>query len=535
MRWLLQTLLLGCTLLLAQWVRLPPFALAGFGLAAVALLAPALMRPAARACLEGASLAALWMGSLTVWVTAALAGIACDFYYAAVAGLMAGAVWLSARGAVGGIWRTRWNAAVMGWLLCGAWMGLGAGYFQNQRVAFYLGLLATLAVLALWRWCFRWGPVGAQALNTLILLLVALPVVDLALRPLSRIAVRPETCRLYYSYNTAKGDPEAFAHWEEFYASQFGSLGQAIFTTTPNSIPHFRLRPASHGRMMNCPISINRLGFRGPEFSVSKNGAYRIVALGESTTFGMTLQPEDKPWPEVLEQIIRQRVKTRRPVQVINAGVPTYSLQDSLQRLPRDILPLQPDLIISYHGANGFHMLDSSVLPPLGPAPPAYQERPLKLAAEAEHRFRMLLFRYRARRREVSTVPPEARPMETQYAAAYRELIECARTNGIRLALANFSMAVNQASDPKVIDFYRGGGTRAAYGFMRANAVHSLIVSQLAAEHPEVCFVDTHPHLDGEHEKFIDLIHFTGEGDRQLATNIFTGIRDILQQDLARP
>jgi lysophospholipase L1-like esterase len=237
----------------------------------------------------------------------------------------------------------------------------------------------------------------------------------------------------------------------------------------------------------------------------------------------------------MLEQIIRQRMKTRRPVQVINAGVPTYSLQASLERLPREILPLQPDMIISYHGANGFHMIDSSVLPPLGPAPPVYQERPVKLAAEAEHRLRMLLFRYHARRRDVSAVPPGARPMATLYAAAYRELIQCARTNGIRLALANFSMAVNQASDPKVIDFYRGGGTRAAYGFMRANAVHSLIVSQLAAEHPEVCFIDTHPHLDGEHEKFIDLIHFTGEGDRQLATNIFNGIRGILQQDLAPP
>jgi len=33
--------------------------------------------------------------------------------------------------------------------------------------------------------------------------------------------VRPETCRLYYSYNAAKGDPEAFARWEEFYTSQF--------------------------------------------------------------------------------------------------------------------------------------------------------------------------------------------------------------------------------------------------------------------------------------------------------------------------
>jgi lysophospholipase L1-like esterase len=535
MQWLLQTILLGSTFLLALWVRLPAVAIAGFGMAAAALIYSALAPQAARVRVEGAALAALWMGSLTVWVAVALAGIAWDFYYAALAGMMAGAVWLAARGAAGGIWKARWNAAVMAWLLCGALMWLGAGYFQNRRGGFYAGLLATLAALALCRWWFRWGAAGAQALNTLILLLVGLPVLDLALRPQSRIAVRPETCRLYYSYDAAKGHPEAFARWEEFYTSQFDLLGKEIFTTNPDSIPHFRLRPGSHGRMMKCPISINSLGFRGPEFSASKDGVYRIVALGESTTFGMTLRPEDKPWPEMLEQIIRQRMKTRRPVQVINAGVPTYSLQASLERLPREILPLQPDMIISYHGANGFHMVDSSVLPPLGPAPPVYQERPVELAAEAEHRVRMLLFRYHARRRDVSAVPPGARPMATLYAAAYRELIQCARTNGIRLALANFSMAVNQASDPKVIDFYRGGGTRAAYGFMRANAVHSLIVSQLAAEHPEVCFIDTHPHLDGEHEKFIDLIHFTGEGDRQLATNIFNGIRGILQQDLAPP
>jgi len=53
-----------------------------------------------------------------------------------------------------------------------------------------------------------------------------------------------------------------------------------------------------------------------------------------------------------------------------------------------------------------------------------------------------------------------------------------------------------------------------------------------AAEHPEVCFVDTHPHLDGDHEKFIDLIHFTGAGDRQLAENIFTAIRGVLEHDV---
>jgi lysophospholipase L1-like esterase len=534
-RWLLQTLLLGCAFLLGTWVRLPAACAAGFGLVAAGLVLAALAPRPARVWMESAGLAVLWIGSLAIWGSLVLGDIAWDNYYAVPAGLMAAAVWLTARRADGGIWKARWNAGVMAWLLAGAFMWLGAGYFQNQRGDFYGGLLAMLAGLALCRCWFRWGAVGAQTIHTLILLLAALPAVDWALRPQSRIAVRPDTCRLYYSYDAAKGDPESFGRWELYYSSQFDHLGHDVFMRDPEHVFPLRLRPGSHTTMIRCPVSINSLGFRGPEITPAKNGAYRIVALGESTTFGMTIEPGDKPWPEVLEQLIRQRLKTRRPVQVINAGVPAYSIYDSLRRLRSQILPLQPDMIISYHGANGFHTLESSVLPPVGSAPPVYQERPVKLAAEAEHRARMWLFERRARRRRLAAVPPAARPLETQYAAAYRQLIQCARTNGIRLALANYSMAVNQASDPRVVDFYQGGGPRDAFGFIPANKIHSLIVSQLAAENPEVCLVDTHSHLDGEHEKFIDLIHFTGEGDRQLAENMFAGIRQTLERDLAAP
>jgi lysophospholipase L1-like esterase len=484
--------------------------------------------------INGVALAALWIGTFTVWIGVALSNFTWDFYYAALAALMAGAVWLATRRQNDNNWKTRWNVVTTAWLSCAAFVWLGAGYFQNQRREFYAGLLATLAVLALCRLWFHWSAVGAQAINTVILVLVGLPVVDAAIRPQSRLVVRPETCRRFYSYDAAKGDPSAFERWGEYYTSQLDRLGRDVFTAVPSSMLPFRLRPGSVGMMVNCPVRINSLGFRGPEFSASKDGAYRIVALGESTTFGMTIQAEDKPWPEMLEQIIRQRLKTRRPVQVINAGVPAYNISNSLYRLPREILPLHPDMILSYHGANGFYLIDKSVLPPMGPVPPVYRERPVKLAADAEHRLRMLLFRYHARQRNVSATPPVP-PLNTQYAAAYRQLIQCARTNGVRLALANFSMAVNPDSDPSVIAFYMGGGARSAQAFVRANAVHSLIVSQLAAEHPEVCFVDTHPHLDGDHEKFIDVIHLTDEGRRQLAENIFAGIRHTLEQDLAQP
>jgi lysophospholipase L1-like esterase len=214
--------------------------------------------------------------------------------------------------------------------------------------------------------------------------------------------------------------------------------------------------------------------------------------------------------------------------------VPAYTIETNLRRLREGLLALHPDMLISYHGANGFSMIDSSVLPAIGPTPPVYEERPLKILADAEHRARMLLFR---RFYSHPGLPGKSSPavpsLDTKYAAAYGQLIGCAHTNGIRLALANFSMAVNQDSDPKVIDFYRGGGNRAAVGFMRANTVHSEIVKQLAAEHPEVIFVDTHPHLDGDHEKFIDLIHLSAEGEQQMAENMFDGIRATLEKDLA--
>src|ERR1700683_3198299 len=126
MQWLLQSFLLASALLLGVWVRLPAPVLAGFVLVAVALISSALVSQSACAWVEVAALAVLWIGSLTIWVRVALGDIAWGSYYAALAGRMAVSVWLTARRAARGIWQARWNAAVMAWLLCGAFLWLGA-------------------------------------------------------------------------------------------------------------------------------------------------------------------------------------------------------------------------------------------------------------------------------------------------------------------------------------------------------------------------------------------------------------------------
>jgi hypothetical protein len=193
---------------------------------------------------------------------------------------------------------------------------------------------------------------------------------------------------------------------------------------------------------------------------------------------------------------------------------------------------MQPDMIISYHGVNGFRLLDRALPPVSGKAPPPYRQRPLKLLADCEYRLKIFRYRQHQSQRLMFHRPSLSQVMNSKYAQSYRQLIEMTRTNGVRLVLANFSMAVNPRSDPDVIGFYQAAFP-AVYALMRANLAHSLMLQELARQHPEVCLVDTNPGLDGAHEKFIDLAHLTQEGRQQLAEKIFAVVRRVLEDDLS--
>jgi len=379
---------------------------------------------------------------------------------------------------------------------------------------------------------FRLPTAGIQVANTLILLFIGLPLASLLLYGTGASRFVPDPAKKYYSYEVASRNLKMYENWGNSFWAQWAQVVKEIVVyNPPGTNPPFHLKPNSHATLIDSRIDINSKGFRGREFAEDKGANYRIVALGESTTFGFTITATDRPWPDRLEELIHDRLKLRRPVEVINAGVPAFDLSNNIARLAVDILALKPDMIISYHGLNGFHMIDPT-LPPMFGRPPGYRQRPVALLAEAEFKVRLLRFnRERAAQSLAKSVPP-GDPMASVCAQEYRKLIQIAQSNQIRLVLADYSMAVNGASDPKVKQFY--SLTFAAVDrVIAANAVQTAILEQLGREHPDIAVVDSHPNLDGQHDEYIDLVHFTEAGEERMAENIFEGIRPLLESELS--
>ena len=431
------------------------------------------------------------------------------------------------------------RASASGWraglaVACGVGIGgalwTAGGYVQNRPSIFYLGLAAGVGSLIALRLQLRPRPWATHAVHSPILLLLCLPVAD---RCLPRAEVAPRRAAPGTSAVRSGGFVlSGFARWWNRYLEEWERMGRAIFVGDPERVYPFRLRPNSVGRLFESQIRINSLGLRGGELASPKGRRYRILALGESTTFGCTMRTADRTWPQLLKAMIVDRLHPRLPIEVINAGTPSYHLGHNLRRVARELLRLEPDLIVSYHGFNGFGLLgprfEGALLPA---AAPRFEPRPLRLLANCDYRLRLALYR-RWEDRLLAQAPPLSIPLlETGYGRAYRGLAELARTNGIGLVLCTFSMAVDAASKVSEVNFYREIFPLVKWQ-VQANDLHSRMVRELTDRNPEVGLVDTRPGLDGHRRFFIDLVHLTQEGRRRLAESIYAGITNRL---LAEP
>ena len=134
-----------------------------------------------------------------------------------------------------------------------------------------------------------------------------------------------------------------------------------VFSPVPTEADRFallrRFSPSLPDFLRHKPtwnIALNSQGFRAPEFEVPKpRGRVRIVCLGDSWTFGSNVN-QDQAYPQRLQALLRRAFPTA-DIEVLNLGVFGYTSFQGLALLRRQVLVLDPDVVVL-----GFGMNDSS-------------------------------------------------------------------------------------------------------------------------------------------------------------------------------
>ena len=111
-------------------------------------------------------------------------------------------------------------------------------------------------------------------------------------------------------------------------------------------------RPNQHMLYMTATVTTNGLGLRGAEIKPKRQDEFRILSLGESTSFGLFVN-DDETYAAVLQRQLNDRLETDR-FNVINAGIGAYTSFQSLTYLTLRGLDLEPDLVLFYHEYNDY-------------------------------------------------------------------------------------------------------------------------------------------------------------------------------------
>jgi lysophospholipase L1-like esterase len=117
---------------------------------------------------------------------------------------------------------------------------------------------------------------------------------------------------------------------------------ELLLRPSENPLIKYEMTPGASRRAWEVDIAINSYGFRGPEPTLEVNSGYRILALGDSITFGIKLGVEET-FASQLQQLLDPNKKT---MEVFNLGVNGYDTLQEVAALEEQGLRFHPDLVV---------------------------------------------------------------------------------------------------------------------------------------------------------------------------------------------
>ena len=97
---------------------------------------------------------------------------------------------------------------------------------------------------------------------------------------------------------------------------------------------------------------VNSSGLRGPELANGREDVIRVVCLGGSTTYGDGL-PYEETYPKILQDMLDTKFG-RRCYEIINAGQPGMDLAQIVSFTEKEMLDLNPDIVLLMSVVNNF-------------------------------------------------------------------------------------------------------------------------------------------------------------------------------------
>ena len=97
---------------------------------------------------------------------------------------------------------------------------------------------------------------------------------------------------------------------------------------------------------------VNSLGFRGEEILLDKKGSIRVVCMGGSTTYGLGL-----PYRDTFPKLLQDKLDLycgKNVYEVINTAQPAFNLNHIINMTKRELLLLNPDMVILMEVINNF-------------------------------------------------------------------------------------------------------------------------------------------------------------------------------------
>jgi lysophospholipase L1-like esterase len=106
-------------------------------------------------------------------------------------------------------------------------------------------------------------------------------------------------------------------------------------------------RPNASAELMGVEVQINSDGLRDREYAVERGESLRIIALGDSLTFGWGVEEKDG-----FVTLLEQQLSQSRPVEVINFGTGNYNTEQQVNLFLEKGIKYAPDAVVVFFFIN---------------------------------------------------------------------------------------------------------------------------------------------------------------------------------------